>query len=217
MQFQLMQDGFQPFLADTLFNHFLQGVLDQCLEFLVLVRLTALDTTDEGHLPVGVFETTHGRRRVAEIGGFQRPHQRGRAVLQQHGGQQLAFHVFQQVKTVAEQPTRHDMGLVLGALTLVHGITLLHPDRAEHPLLIADRQFDIQLVEPLQCQFLEALVMLVGRDIAIGSKDRVARVIVMAIEVDQVVVAKIDDVVRLTATVVMIGSSGEQVAAEVLP
>ena len=60
-------------------------------------------------------------------------------------------------------------------------------------------------------------MMLMSRDIAVGGKYRVAGVIVVAVELQQVVVAQIHDVVGLATAVVVIGRGREKVAAEVLP
>ena len=118
---------------------------------------------------------------------------------------------------MAQQPAHHNVGFVLGAFAVVHRIALLYPHRGEHALFVPHRQLDIQLVEPLQGLLFELLVVLVRGNIAVGGKNRVARVVVVLVELHQVIVAEVYDVVRLTATVVVVGGRREQVAGQVLP
>ena len=102
VQLQLMQDSFQPLLADPVLHHLLQCGLDQLLQRFLVLGLAALDSAHKGHLAVGILQATHWRRRAAQVGGLQRTHQRRGAVFQQHRRQQLTFHVLQQIKAVAQ-------------------------------------------------------------------------------------------------------------------
>ena len=154
---------------------------------------------------------------MTNIGGFQRPHQGRRTVFQKNTGQQLPLQVFLQVKAVSQQPAHHDMGLVAGFLALTDGVTLVDAHRREHPLLITYRQLHIQTIKPLQSQLLEAFMMLVSWNVPVGRKDRIAGMVVMTVEAQQVVVAQIYNVVWLTTTVVVVGGGREQVAGQVLP
>ena len=217
VQFELMQDGLETFLADALLHHLQKRGFEQRFQILVLVGFAAFDAADKGHLTVGIFQPAHGRRCMPQICGFQGPHQRRGTVFKQNGGQQLPLQVLLKIKAVAQKPPHHDVGLVVGTLTLVHGVALLHTNGRKHALLVADRQINIQSVKTFQCQLFKLFMMLMGRDIAVRGKYRIAGVVMMAIELKQVVVTEVNDVVRLTTTVVVIGRGREQMAAQVLP
>src|SRR5690554_731398 len=129
----------------------------------------------------------------------------------------MAFQVFLQIKAVSKQPPHNDMGFTGGVFTLGNAVALLYTDRRIHSLFIAHWQFDIQLVEPLESQLFEAFVVFMGRNVAVSGKNGVTWVVVMLIEADEVVIAQINNVIRLAATVVMIGRCREKVTAQILP
>ena len=109
------------------------------------------------------------------------------------------------------------MGFLLGALAFGHRIPLLDPNRRIQPFFIPHRQLDVLSLEPLQCQLFKPVVMLPRRDIAVGGKDGVARVVVVAIELLQILVAQVYDVVGLATAVVVISRGREQMTRQVLP
>ena len=76
MQFKLVQNGFQPVLTHALIHHALQSGFNQCFQLCPTIWLAAFNAAHKGHFPVGIFQATHGRRSMANIGGFQSPHQR---------------------------------------------------------------------------------------------------------------------------------------------
>ena len=118
---------------------------------------------------------------------------------------------------MAQQPAHHNMGFVLCAFTVINRVALLHPQGCKHTLLVTDRQFDIQAIKPLERQFLELLMVLPGWNVAVGGKNGVARVVMVFVKLHQVIVGQINNMIRLTATVVVVGGGREQVAGQVLP
>src|SRR5690606_10678547 len=78
-------------------------------------------------------------------------------------------------------------------------------------------QFDIKAIKPLERQLLELLMVLIGRNIAISGKNGVARVVMVTIELHKIVITQINNVIRLTATVVVVCGGRKQVAGQVLP
>ena len=87
MQFKLMQDGLKPLLTDSLSHHFLQSGFNQRFQLCPAIWLAAFNAAHKGHFPIGIFKAAHGRWRVANIRGFQGPHQWRGTVFQQYGRQ----------------------------------------------------------------------------------------------------------------------------------
>src|SRR5690554_7276362 len=118
---------------------------------------------------------------------------------------------------MAQHPTHIDVGFIGRAFSLVAAIALLPTQGRQDALFIAYGQFNVQFVEALESQLFKPFVVFVGWNVAVSGKDGVTWMVMVLIEPNKVVIAQINNMIRLSATVVVVGCRREQVAAQILP
>ena len=217
VQFELVQHRFQLVHGDPFRGNPLENLKHLCLEGIPVLRLAALDAAGENHLPHRILQSTQRRGGMTQIGGFQRLLQGRRAVVQEHVGEQLGLQHLLEIRALSQQPCDDDMGLSVGAGTVVIGVAVLDTQGLVKALLQWHFDAFVEFPEAAERLLLEGGLVPVRRHIAKGHEYRVAGMVVGAIELLELLVAQIRNVFRLAAAVEVVGIAGKQVVAEGLP
>ena len=117
---------------------------------------------------------------------------------------------------MAKQPAKQDMGLAFEVF-FFRVVSLFNTDRSRMAGFVFDRNIRVERFESGQRILLEARLVFAGRNIAEGHEHRIARVVMPAVEIEQLPVAEFRYLSRVAAAVEMIGGFREQVTAHGMP
>ena len=109
------------------------------------------------------------------------------------------------------------MGVVFSGLLVVGSIALFKILWLGITLLVVNGNMAIQFIKTTQGILLKTCLMLCGRNITKGDKNGIAGMVMGFVKRLKLVVAKIGNICRLSATVVVVGAGGVEVLAHGLP
>ena len=109
------------------------------------------------------------------------------------------------------------MGFVLNALFAIDGIGVCCLNRRSERRLERNLDLSIQSLKTPQHRRLKNLLMCLCRHVAKGQENRVARVIVLGVEISQLLIGEVGYVLRVAAAIEMIGVGRKQLVTESIP
>ena len=200
----------QALRLDPLPRHPAQGLLDQPLHLLHLVRVGAAQPGGEHHLlQLGVQPGGRGQV-LPQAGLHQRPAQRGAGVAQQHLGEHLHAQQAPRVQDGDGEPVDGHRGAALEGVVRLRREGLLQPAGRGPARLLRDPRVQLQPGETLQEVLLEELQVPLGGQVAVQEDAAVGGVVVQVVEAAEPLVVQLRDAARVASRLQPVGGVGEQ-------